>query len=1166
MAEETPDSLSGFFGGHAASGSSARLNDAEDRLASAVDSISARLRSFGNNLSSGWASGGPSDGPTSHRASANGGGVTFSGQPGGAGQGGAGGPSPTPGAHAAFSGLGGYAGNKARGMFESAGGGNGIAKKVALGVGTGIGVYTLNHASDQITNQAIASQFTYGSNRGNPNYSAMFAGNYTAANSADLQKYQQMMASSGGASVGSATYAANRRMVEATSLIDPTITNTASQQASLSLGSVGSFNRLAGMGINPMGAGKSMQGDPMSVARQILTRVGGSRIKTSEQIDAAFGPAGGINVTLDNYVANGLLSSESVGAVRANMRAILKAQIQGTSYESFRSSTQAAAADMNTPGILKDLGFGNSALAGIRQKEGASRDTEAKTINGFIAGLTLTTSAAKKMRDIVNQVLGIPGVGTTFGEITGLSAGGIGSVLGPLGKAVPGLSSLTKLFGGSTHTGMSHGGSGGSMYAGGTAPKQSGRTASSRQTGGGSASMGGGANATAAVTFAPPGPGLNDLDSETDYGPRNIGQGFHTGIDLMRGMAGATIRASAAGTVSGAGWGSSGDSGYGNTVMIDHGGGYTTMYAHMASITVRNGQTVTQGQGIGTVGGTGSYARGPHLHFEIHINGKYVDPTPYLKGKRVNISGSSVGGTTGSSGSGGGASLGSTGSYSNASAGSPSGNVINSLGYSESGTLGGVGSGSGVGMMGGGSSSGSSGAMSGTSGSVGNGAGGTIRNGTFNLLFSSSNKASKSDLSKILGDADVLGLTEYTGKKAALAKFLAKQGWGTYHGKGDAAITWNKDKYSLEQSGDWMLTPHDWPRPGAPSGQYAAYGLLKDKETGQQFWEVAAHLISKAGAGRIHDPARVPIKNKEIAALNALYTKLSSGGLPVFITGDQNMDEDRGDWVGIGNTQSNWGKNQRGPGTDRPNNYIDNILANPALVSLMGSQVVTGLNSDHNAVLAQYNLAGQAQGPTSTNTTGQSGLTPASARALGRAMMANYGWASQYGALDNIYTHESGWRWNADNPTSSAYGIPQSLPGSKMASAGADWRTNPATQIHWGLDYIKGRYGDPTKAWDFWQKHNWYDKGSWDVDQDQDARIHRREMILPATIAEAVRGAFNAPTSGSGAGGGIVFQSGAIVVQVPDGTSRSVAKAAASAVVDEMVQDKRIKDLMAGRY
>ena len=71
----------------------------------------------------------------------------------------------------------------------------------------------------------------------------------------------------------------------------------------------------------------------------------------------------------------------------------------------------------------------------------------------------------------------------------------------------------------------------------------------------------------------------------------------------------------------------------------------------------------------------------------------------------------------------------------------------------------------------------------------------------------------------------------------------------------------------------------------------------------------------------------------------------------------------------------------------------------------------------------------------------------------------------EFTCVDKIWTQESNWQWNAENPTSGAYGIPQSLPASKLATAGDDWKTNPATQIKWGLKYIKERYGTPCAAW-----------------------------------------------------------------------------------------------------
>ncbi len=98
-----------------------------------------------------------------------------------------------------------------------------------------------------------------------------------------------------------------------------------------------------------------------------------------------------------------------------------------------------------------------------------------------------------------------------------------------------------------------------------------------------------------------------------------------------------------------------------------------------------------------------------------------------------------------------------------------------------------------------------------------------------------------------------------------------------------------------------------------------------------------------------------------------------------------------------------------------------------------------------------------------------------SPKAIAPALMATYGWGDdQFACLVTMWNHESGWNPNAQNAGSGAYGIPQSLPGSKMAKYGSDWRTNPATQISWGLDYIKTRYSTPCGAWSFWQRGSWY--------------------------------------------------------------------------------------------
>jgi hypothetical protein len=94
---------------------------------------------------------------------------------------------------------------------------------------------------------------------------------------------------------------------------------------------------------------------------------------------------------------------------------------------------------------------------------------------------------------------------------------------------------------------------------------------------------------------------------------------------------------------------------------------------------------------------------------------------------------------------------------------------------------------------------------------------------------------------------------------------------------------------------------------------------------------------------------------------------------------------------------------------------------------------------------------------------------------IGYAQASDRGWTGrQWVCLKKLWYRESGWSKNSGSPNGGAFGIPQALPGSKMASAGSDWRTNAATQIKWGLGYIDGRYGSPCSAYAHWQSHNWY--------------------------------------------------------------------------------------------
>jgi hypothetical protein len=97
------------------------------------------------------------------------------------------------------------------------------------------------------------------------------------------------------------------------------------------------------------------------------------------------------------------------------------------------------------------------------------------------------------------------------------------------------------------------------------------------------------------------------------------------------------------------------------------------------------------------------------------------------------------------------------------------------------------------------------------------------------------------------------------------------------------------------------------------------------------------------------------------------------------------------------------------------------------------------------------------------------------AQAIAYDLVKARGWSDEeFACLVSLFNKESHWNVYAENKSSGAYGIPQALPGSKMASAGADWQTNPATQITWGLGYISGRYGTPCGAWQSAQAKGWY--------------------------------------------------------------------------------------------
>lgn len=167
-----------------------------------------------------------------------------------------------------------------------------------------------------------------------------------------------------------------------------------------------------------------------------------------------------------------------------------------------------------------------------------------------------------------------------------------------------------------------------------------------------------------------------------------------------------------------------------------------------------------------------------------------------------------------------------------------------------------------------------------------------------------------------------------------------------------------------------------------------------------------------------------------------------------------------------------------------PISLYASTIAN-AQAYLAASDQTVGLGRD-GVVYSVYVTPKPTPTPTPSAATGSSASSsswsppfvapdPGTAQSIAYAMVQQRGWGDdEFACLVALWNKESGWRVGAYNAGSGAYGIPQALPGSKMASAGADWETNPATQIAWGLGYIGGRYSSPCGAWSHSQSTGWY--------------------------------------------------------------------------------------------
>jgi hypothetical protein len=148
----------------------------------------------------------------------------------------------------------------------------------------------------------------------------------------------------------------------------------------------------------------------------------------------------------------------------------------------------------------------------------------------------------------------------------------------------------------------------------------------------------------------------------------------------------------------------------------------------------------------------------------------------------------------------------------------------------------------------------------------------------------------------------------------------------------------------------------------------------------------------------------------------------------------------------------------------------ENIIDMDAAASALTIASKPAMVSPAQVIASQGAAANSSSSSTTTTTViNAPPPDPGTAESIGFNMLPQFGFnqTTQWTCLLDLWNRESGWLWDAENPSSGAYGIPQALPGDKMASAGADWQTDPTTQIKWGLGYISQVYGTPCNAYDF---------------------------------------------------------------------------------------------------
>lgn len=256
--------------------------------------------------------------------------------------------------------------------------------------------------------------------------------------------------------------------------------------------------------------------------------------------------------------------------------------------------------------------------------------------------------------------------------------------------------------------------------------------------------------------------------------------------------------------------------------------------------------------------------------------------------------------------------------------------------------------------------------------------GASVRTGTYNMLFSSPNSGTQSDLTKLFNMADVLSLTEFSGEKQKLAPWINSKGWGI-EGTGDSVVAYNKSKYSATGTGKVQLNRTEGQAldgsigTGGARRVDAAYTRLTGPN-GEKFWQVAAHTIAHIWK---NPTLNRKVQQEQFASLGSLGTRLGKNGLPVFIGGDLNNDprdiegSRPGGRQGMGNFSpltnagfnTNWtaAAMAANPNGTMGGRFIDHVFSN-AVAKLISTKAVGGLTSDHNASISEFSLPSLAKG------------------------------------------------------------------------------------------------------------------------------------------------------------------------------------------------------------